>query len=172
MRLLPLAFLCLALAACGGDAASPEPREPAPETPAASARPSVADLVGTNPRLRVLARLIASSGLEVTLRDTSTAYTLFAPSDDAFAQFGGRAALEADSAAARAALARHVVATRLLTPDVFADLAIETMAGSEVTFAEVGEGLAVQSGGATARITDADLDADNGVVHIVDTVLQ
>ncbi|WP_412067442.1 fasciclin domain-containing protein [Rubrivirga sp. IMCC43871] len=172
MRLLTLVLLCLALAACGGDAPAPEPTpDPAPEAPAA-ARQSVADIVAANPRLRVLARLIESSGIATTLRDTSTAYTLFAPSDEAFAQFGGLAALEADSVAARTALSAHVVATRLLTPDVFADLAIETMAGSEVTFAEVGEGLAVRSTGTTARITDADLDADNGVVHIIDSVLE
>ncbi len=172
MRLLSLALLCLALSACGDDAPAPEPTPaPAAEAPAA-ARQSVADIVGANPRLRVLARLIESSGIATTLRDTSTTYTLFAPSDEAFAQFGGLAALEADSAAARAALSAHVVATRLLTPDVFADLAIETLTGSEVTFAEAGEGLAVRSAGATARITDADLDADNGVVHIIDTVLE
>ena len=33
-------------------------------------------------------------------------------------------------------------------------------------------GLAVRSGGTTAGITDADLDADNGVVHIIDAVFQ
>ena len=59
----------------------------------------------------------------------------------------------------------------MLSFDVFPDLAIETVGGSELTFAEAGDGLAVRSGGTTARITDADLDADNGVVHLIDTVL-
>lgn len=168
-----LLLAALTLSACG-DAEPPAPA-PSPDPPVAvdDGRQSVTDIVSANPRLRTTARLLAASGLDATLRDTSTAYTLFAPSDDAWAELGddGIAALEADPDALRAALLAHVLGTRMLSIDVFPDLSFETEAGSEVTFAEVGEGLAVRSASGTARITDADLDADNGVVHILDGIL-
>lgn len=170
MRLCLLALL--ALAACS----DPEPPAPTPEPPAprvAPDRQSVTDVVAASPRLRTTARLLAASGLDATLRDTSTAYTLFAPSDDAWAALGDDrlAALEADPAALRQALLGHVLGTRMLSIDVFPDLAFETEAGSEITFAEAGDGLAVRAASGTGRLTDADLDADNGVVHIIDAVL-
>lgn len=173
---LALALAVLTLAACG----DPEPAAAPPDAPPSDAptladdgRQSVADVVATSPRLRTLSRLLDASGLRATLADTSTAYTLFAPSDDAFAALGDGAvaALEADSAAARDLLLGHVLGTRMFTLDVFPDLSIETLGGAEIAFAEADGGLAVRSGGTTARVTDADLDADNGVVHIVDAVL-
>ncbi|WP_420457383.1 fasciclin domain-containing protein [Rubrivirga sp.] len=174
MRLF-LALLLAALVGCAEDPAPtpPPPTDPAP-APAVDGRQSVADVVSANPQLRTLARLLAASGLDATLADTATTTTLFAPTDDAFAALGDDAvaALEADPDAARAALLGHVVATRMLSVDVFPDLSIETVGGSEVSFVEAGDGLAVRSGGTTARITDADLDADNGVVHLIDAVLR
>jgi len=173
-----LTVLLLALAVVG--CSDPAPSDPAPADssateapPVTSGRQSVADVASANPQLQTLHRLLVATGLTETLADTSTTYTLFAPSDAAFAALGEEAlaALDADPEAARAALLEHVVATRMLSFDVFPDLAIETVGGSELTFAEAGDGLAVRSGGTTARITDADLDADNGVVHLIGTVL-
>lgn len=172
MRFL-LLVAALSLSACG-DAEAPVPDpEPAPPVVQDDGRQSVSDVVSANPRLRTTARLLAASGLDATLRDTSTTYTLFAPSDDAWATLGdaGIAALEADTDALRATLLGHVLSTRMLSFDVFPDLSIETVAGTDVTFAEDGDELAVRSASGGGRITDADLDADNGVVHIIDGVL-
>jgi uncharacterized surface protein with fasciclin (FAS1) repeats len=176
---LPL-FLLLATLAVGCSDPSPE-TDPAPADTAVTAAPpadagrqSVADVVATSPRLRTVARLLEASGLGETLADTSTAYTLFAPSDEAFAALGDDAvaALEADPEAARAALLAHALPTRMLSVDVFPDLSIQTMGGTELAFLDRDGGLAVRSGVTTAQVTDADLDADNGVVHIIDAVLQ
>ena len=178
MRLVLSLLLAVLVAGCS-DPAPPESPGPGADTtsvaapPADAGRQTVADVAATSPRLRTLARLLDASGLRETLSDTSTAYTLFAPSDDAFATLGDDAVaeLEADPEAARQALLGHVLSTRMLSFDVIPDLSIESMAGTSLGFVDVGEGLAVQSGGATARITDADLDAENGVIHIIDTVL-
>ena len=172
-RLACLALFVLVLAACG-DRETPAPAPaPEPSAPAVSDRQSVADVVAASPRLRTTARLLAASGLDETLRDTARTYTLFAPSDDAWAAVGDDAvaALEADPAAARQALLGHVLGTRLLTFDVFPDLAFETEGGTEVGFVESAGGLSVRGPAGTGRITDTDLDADNGVVQIVDAVL-
>ena len=172
---VPLTLAALALAACGdAEAPAPDPAPPPADAPVADAgRQSVADVAAASPRLRTTARLLAASGLDEALRDTARVFTLFAPSDDAWAALGDDAvaALEQDPAAARAALLSHVLGTRMLSVDVFPDLAFETEGGTEVGFAETDGGLAVRGPAGTAQITDADLDADNGVVHIVDAVL-
>ena len=174
MRPTALALL-LALASFGcGDDPAPTPETPAaPAPPAATARQSVADVLSANPRLTTTARLVEAAGLGETLRDTATAYTLFAPSDDAWAALGADALadLEADGDVLRAALLNHVLETRMLSFDVFPDLSIDAAGGGAVAFEEVGEGLAVVGPAGRARITDADLDADNGVVHVVDAVI-
>ena len=175
MRLALTLFLAAAVLGCSDPDPAPPPPSPDPSVtgPAETGRQSVADVVAASPRLRTLGRLLEASGLRETLADTSTAYTLFAPSDEAFSALGDDAvaALEADPDAAREALLAHALPTRMLSVDVFPDLSIETLAGTELSFAEVDGALAVRSGGTTARITDADLDADNGVVHVVDAVL-
>ena len=180
MRPFLALLAAVALAACGD--ADPEPTEPMTEgleqealtpAPADAGRQSVATLVSESPRLSTLARLVAATELDATLADTATTYTLFAPSDAAFAALGEErlAGLEADPEAAREVLLAHVLPTRMLSVDVFPDLAIESLAGTEIAFVETDQGLAVRSLGTTAQITDADLDADNGVVHILDQVL-
>lgn len=169
----PLALLLvLSLAACADPEPDPAPA-PAPGPAADEGRQTVADVAEANPQLGTLARLLDVSGLGATLADTAATYTLFAPTDAAFDALGADAvaALEADSAAARTALLDHVLATRLLSVDVFPDLAFESVGGAEITFAEADGGLAVRSGGTTAQITAPDLDAENGVVHVIDTVL-
>ena len=172
---LPLLLAALLLSACGdADAPAPTP-DPTPDPPVAAddGRQSVTDIVAANGRLRTTARLLAASGLDETLRDTSTAYTLFAPSDEAWAALGDDAVarLESNPDALRSALLNHVLGNRMLSFDVFPDLSIETVGGAEVSFDDAGEGLAVRSASGSGRITDADLDADNGVVHIIDGVL-
>ncbi len=176
LRLLTAALAFSALAACGdAESPAPEPAPPVPDAPAGDAgRQSVADVVAASPRLRTTARLLAVAGLDATLRDTARTWTLFAPSDDAWAALGDDAVagLEADPAAARATLLSHVLGTRMLSADVFPDLAFESEGGAEVSFLETDAGLAVRGLDGTGQITDADLDADNGVVHIVDAVLE
>ncbi len=168
-----LLLTALLVSACG-DAEAPAPAPPpTPPVVADDGRQSVVDVVTANGRLRTTARLLVAAELDATLRDTSTAYTLFAPSDDAWAALGDDAltALEADPEALREVLLDHVLGNRMLSFDIFPELSIETVGGAELSFAEVGDGLTVQSGATSGRITDADLDADNGVVHIIDGVL-
>jgi len=170
MRLVAL-FAVLAIAGCS-DRKPPEPDPTPPASPdvADASGSAVADVVAANPRLTMLNRLLEASGLADALRDTAATYTLFAPSDDAFAALGDGPSA-ADSAAARALIEKHLLATRMLSVDVFPDLSIQTVGGTEIAFSDEGEGLAVRGPAGSGRVTDADLDADNGVVHIIDGVL-
>ena len=170
MRVLLL--LLLVVSAC---APEPEPTpDPEPSTPAQAPDDSIVGIVGTSSQLSLLASALESTGLAETLQDPEAAFTLFAPSDAAFEALpdADRTALLADTERLAALLRGHVLPTRMLSPDIFDGLSIETMAGTE---------LALQSDGTTVRLTDAagtratvitpDLDTSNGVVHIIDAVL-
>lgn len=171
--LLPLALL---LAACGPDADAPAAPERVPTEPAAPAASSqtVADVVASTPSLSTLAGLIEAAGADGVLRDVDGAYTLFAPSDDAFAalEAGALDALRQNPDALRALVLDHTLSNRTYAPDVFDEITIETVAGSEVTLLPTAGGLTVRDGtGVSADVVTADLDADNGVVHVIDAVL-
>ena len=186
MRPLVLAALVLALAACGGE---PEPSPalaPGPGAassldgpldggldPADDAR-TIYGVVGRTPELSTLAALVDAAGLRDVLADPDAALTLFAPSDAAFDALGADAldALRSNPEAARALLLDHALSTRMLSGDVLDGLGIETMAGREIALAAGPDGVTVRDGtGVTAAVVEADLDADNGVVHVIDAVL-
>ncbi|MGB3544686.1 fasciclin domain-containing protein [Rubrivirga sp.] len=155
------------VAGCGSE--EPTPPSLAPVEDVADAGSSVFGQIEDAQSLTRLTDLIEVAGLTSVLADTSTAYTVFAPSNDAFESSG--IDLEVDSLRAREIVLSHVLSTRMLTFDVFPDLSIETLGGSEISFAEAGEGLSVIGPGGTGRIIESDLDTDNGVVHVIDTVI-
>jgi transforming growth factor-beta-induced protein len=106
-------------------------------------------------------------------------FTVFAPTNDAFA-----AALEALGITAEQLLASpdlasiltyHVVAGKLMAADVLAaieagggSVMVETLNGASITVAVV-DGNVVIDG--TATVTVVDLEAGNGVVHVIDAVI-
>ncbi len=177
MRVLLLAALSFALAACGPDPDSAV--DATPEVPAADAGPvagrqTAYDVAAANPSLTTFIDLVDAAGLADALRDTSQVLTVFAPSNAAFNALGAvaLAALRDDPAALRERLRAHVLATRMLSGDIFGELSIASLAGSDLTLDANDVGVTVTgAGGATATVTDADLDAENGVVHVIDTVL-
>lgn len=174
MRLL-LPFVLL-LGACAQDPAPPaEPSTPGSASPTAPVvDDTVVGIVATNGQLTTFSRAVEAAGLGETLRDADAAFTVFAPSDAAFAAMpdADREALLADEARLRALLLGHVVSTRMLTPDVIDGLTIETLGGTELTLTSDGTTVRVQDGaGTTATVTTADLDTSNGVVHVLDAVL-
>lgn len=161
----------LFLAACGGGD-KPADTAPPPDSAAVAGGTvpgltTVGTVVGTQPELTRLRALVERAGLSEALADTSRALTLFAPSD---AALDGADAL--DDATLRARLLGHVVPARIFSTDALGEMSVETEGGGEVTLVAADDGtLSVRAGGATARVTVPDLDAENGVVHVVDTLL-
>ena len=115
---------------------------------------------------KTLATALTAAGLVDTLKGKGP-FTVFAPTDEAFAKIP-KADLDAllkDKAKLTAVLTYHVVPGAVMAKDVKAGK-VKTVQGSELTLATAG-GVTVDG----AKVVKADIKADNGVIHVIDTVL-
>jgi len=121
-------------------------------------------------RFATLAAALERTGLDRLLKGTGP-FTLFAPTDAAFARLprGMLAALLEPRNHARltALLARHVVAGAVLAADLGTLSAITAVDNVTLPVTSSPAGLAVDG----ANVVTADLDASNGVIHVIDAVL-
>jgi uncharacterized surface protein with fasciclin (FAS1) repeats len=115
-----------------------------------------------------LAKAIEAAGLVETLKGEGP-FTVFAPTDEAFAKLpaGALDALLADKEKLAKVLTYHVVPGKVTSGDVAALTSAKTVNGGELAVAA--EDGKVTIGGAT--VTQADIVASNGVIHVIDTVL-
>ena len=95
-------------------------------------------------------------------------FTLFAPNDDAFAKLpkGTLDKLLDDVPKLKKILTYHVVSGKVMAADVSKMKSAKTVEGSEVKI-DASKGVKVNN----ATVSKADVKADNGVIHIIDTVL-
>lgn len=115
---------------------------------------------------KTLAAALGAAGLVDTLKGKGP-FTVFAPTDEAFAKIP-KADLDAllkDKAKLTAVLTYHVVAGKVMAADVKAGK-VKTVQGSELTVTTAG---GVQVNG--AKVVKTDIVADNGVIHVIDTVV-
>ncbi|MBS0433816.1 MAG: fasciclin domain-containing protein [Proteobacteria bacterium] len=133
----------------------------------ASAPASVADAAARSPQLGTLNKLIADAGLADTLRGPGP-YTVFAPSDDAFKAVPAKtmAELSSNKELLKSVLSYHVVPARLAAADV-KNGDIKTVQGANLALSRSGGYVTVED----AMVTQADVPAANGVVHVIDRVL-
>merc|ERR1712147_345652 len=104
--------------------------------------------------------------------------TLFAPTNSAFAKVGNETldGLLKDPDALSGVLQRHLVANKAVRiPD--GTTTLETLDGGSLTIQRTiddifSEGVTVRSSQGTAKIVQLDIQASDGVIHAIDTVLQ
>jgi uncharacterized surface protein with fasciclin (FAS1) repeats len=115
---------------------------------------------------KTLAAALQAAGLVDTLKGKGP-FTVFAPTDEAFAKIP-KADLDAllkDKAKLTAVLTYHVVSGKVMAKDVKAGK-VKTVQGSELTLGTAG-GVTVNG----AKVVKADIAADNGVIHVIDSVV-
>lgn len=113
-----------------------------------------------------LATALKAAGLVDTLKGKGP-FTVFAPTDAAFAKVP-KADLDAllkDKAKLTSVLTYHVVPGKVMAADVKAGK-VKTVQGSDITVTTDG-GVMVDN----AKVTATDIVADNGVIHIIDSVI-
>lgn len=127
----------------------------------------LADTVARKPELSTLNRLIQQAGLADTLRSGGT-LTVFAPSDEAFKAVPAKtmADLSANPELLKSVLTYHVLPTKLVAAQVKNGPA-KTVQGANLALATAGTFVTVED----AIVTQADVGATNGVLHVIDKVL-
>jgi len=96
-------------------------------------------------------------------------FTVFAPTDEAFAKLpeGTVESLLANPEALRAILLYHVVPGKVMAAQVVGMSEAETAQGSAISISTYGESVRIND----ATVVTADVEASNGVIHIIDTVI-
>ena len=146
------------------DSPAPQPVPPPEAT-------TIVDVAVADGNFTTLVTALEAADLVETLDDEDGTFTVFAPTDDAFAALGQETidALLADTDTLTDILTYHV-----LSSEVDADAAVgqagnlvETVNGASVALSLSGDNLLVN----TATVTMTDIQTDNGIIHVIDAVL-
>jgi len=159
----------IALAAC---APQPTPA-PTPE-PTAIPEPVLSDIVDTavaDGRFTTLAAALGAADLVETLKGEGP-FTVFAPTDDAFAKLPEGTVesllLPENLEQLKSILLYHVVSGKVMASDVVTLTSAETVLGEDVTI-KVEDGKVFLND--TVEVIITDVEASNGVIHVIDAVL-
>ena len=114
-----------------------------------------------------LVAAVQAAGLAETLSGPGP-FTVFAPTDDAFAKLpaGTVESLLGDKEKLASILTYHVVAGKVMAADVAGLTSATTVQGGTLKI-DTSNGVKVND----ANVVTADVEADNGVIHVIDTVL-
>ena len=159
------AATAVALAAIGPASASARTESNAVP---ASAKKDIVDTAVAAGNFDTLAALLKQAGLVKTLKGKGP-YTVFAPTDKAFAKVP-KATLDTlakDKAKLRSVLLYHVAKGKLTASKVVKRTSIKTLNGQRVRV-RVRDGKVFVGG---ARVTTPDVTASNGVIHVINKVL-
>jgi uncharacterized surface protein with fasciclin (FAS1) repeats len=118
---------------------------------------------------KTLVAAVTAAGLVDTLKGAGP-FTVFAPTDEAFAKLGDAAIADLlkpeNKAKLTSILTYHVVPGKVLAADLKDGMEAATVEGGMVKF-DLKSGAMVND----AKIVTADIMTTNGVIHVVDTVL-
>ena len=150
LAVLPFALLVAALPAAAGEA-----------------KTDIVDTAVAAGSFKTLATALQAAGLVDTLKGKGP-FTVFAPTDAAFAKLpaGALDSLLKDKAKLTAVLTYHVVSGKVMAGDVVKLKEAKTVQGQSLTVSTTG-GVKVDG----ANVTKTDIEASNGVIHVIDAVV-
>jgi uncharacterized surface protein with fasciclin (FAS1) repeats len=178
-------FLSLALlSACGGkggeDPAAVKARQDSiaaaeqvrqDSIAAANALGSIAEIASEDERFSTLVDLLGTAGLVETLADEASSFTVFAPTNEAFAALGERRLAQLSELSRRQeltdVLTYHVVSGVLRAADLGNYTELDALDEKVIRITRK-DG---RSFVANAGITQTDIEASNGVIHVIDAVM-
>jgi transforming growth factor-beta-induced protein len=163
-----------ALAACApAPTPAPEPTKAPPTTVPPTAPPMPKDIVDTaiaDGRFKTLVAAVQAAGLVETLKGPGP-FTVFAPTDDAFAKLPAGTLDDLlkpeNKQKLTDILLYHVVEGKVMAADVSSLTSAKTVLGKDVT-------VKVDMGNVyinDAKVIITDIETSNGVIHVIDTVL-
>ncbi len=155
------ALLAFGLAACGEDEKKPGPNpNPTPTN-------TIVDVAIAAGSFSTLVGALESTGLDETLRGAGP-FTVFAPTDAAFALLPAGLVASLDQQTLSSVLTYHVVSGRVPASQVVGLNSATTVQGDAVDIAVIG-GTVVLDG--RVQVTQTDISASNGIIHVIDAVL-
>ena len=170
-KLLMLITAMMILQACDDDSNSApfvEIPDPVVEEPVTN---TIVDVAVANGSFTTLVAALQATGLDATLADTSGTFTVFAPTDDAFALLGEDTInnLLADTDTLSDILTYHVIGAEVNAEAAVASAGtkVEMVNGDMVGLSLMGDSLLVNG----VTVTATDIMTDNGIIHVIDAVL-
>jgi uncharacterized surface protein with fasciclin (FAS1) repeats len=170
---IALVALCISVVSCNDDESTP--------------KQSIADIAIATADFSILETALTRTNLVSTL-DGNGQYTVFAPTNDAFTTFFASLGSDVnvnnvDVDVLKSILLNHVVASKITSNLIPAATYVSTLSPINNTanaptislFVQKGEGIVSLNGGANskgAEVSTADIEASNGVIHIVNRVIQ
>ena len=117
---------------------------------------------------KTLAAALTAANLIPTLKSPGP-FTVFAPTDDAFAKLpaGTVESLLKDIPSLTKILTYHVVPGKVLSSSIYDGQSIATVSGDSLKVSTSGGSVKIDG----AKVTSADISCDNGVIHVIDSVL-
>ena len=129
--------------------------------------PNIVETAVAAGSFNTLVAAVQAAGLADTLSGPGP-FTVFAPTDEAFAKLpaGTVESLLADVPQLTKILTYHVVSGKVLAADVVKLTTATTVEGSDLKI-DASNGVKIND----ATVVTPDVEADNGVIHVIDTVL-
>lgn len=129
--------------------------------------PNIVEVAISAGSFNTLVAAVQAAGLAETLSGPGP-FTVFAPTDDAFAKLpdGTVEGLLEDKEQLSKILTYHVVPGKVMAADVQSLDKATTVEGNDLKI-DASSGVKVND----ATVTQTDIEADNGVIHVIDTVL-
>ena len=169
-----LVAVSMILAACAPAATPTEAPEPTAMPETATPEPELADIVDTaiaDGRFTTLVAAVEAAGLVETLKGEGP-FTVFAPTDDAFAALPAGTLdsllLPENKQQLIDILLYHVVSGKVMAADVVGLTSAPTVLGADIT-------ITVKDGNVflndTVQVIITDIETSNGVIHVIDAVL-
>ena len=186
-----VASLGLFAAACGDDndnatedttaAVTEETTAPATEDTAAAEVGTIVDIAAGDENFSTLVSLVTTAELVETLSGEGP-FTVFAPTNAAFEALAEKmgvtmdelsATLTEDTALLAKVLTSHVIAGKVMAADTAAldGTEVEMVSGEKATVASADGAVSLTIGESVANVVTADIEASNGVIHVIDIPL-
>ncbi len=161
--------VALSFSAFAQDKMKAEPKMAEPKM--AESKKDIIDTAVAAGSFKTLATALTQAGLIDTLKGKGP-FTVFAPTDEAFAKIAKKDldALLKDKKKLTAVLTYHVVAGKVMAADVVQlkdGAKVKTVEGHELTVG-LKDGKVMVDG---ANVVKTDIEASNGVIHVIDSVI-
>lgn len=158
------AILCILLTVGALSGCVEEQIEPEPEVK------NIVETAIESDDFNTLVDAVVAAGLDGTLSDETKQFTVFAPTDAAFAALDPvflADLVNNDTATLTKILTYHVVPGTVMSTDLSNGMRVKTVQGKHIT-------ITIQNGKVyidDAMVTTADIECSNGVIHVIDAVI-